>query len=189
MNVCLMIVSMGLSNRTAAYMLGPTSTYSVMYKSRGNSSLDRNALYGAIGELMAEQSSHCGGGVNLANPTWVVMCQMVPALAALAPRHPTTPTPPTTVAPPPPPLTLSLMTRAACLTVLAEALETEMSRGTQRRPCAARCHSDGLGRGSWAAGGTPSVLAEACRCAGAAAEREHPVRDTPRHRAGWADVT
>jgi hypothetical protein len=61
-----------------ASMLGPSSTYSVMYKSRGNSSLDRNALYGAIGGLMAEQSHHCGGGVSLAKPTWVVMCQMIP---------------------------------------------------------------------------------------------------------------
>ena len=69
---------------------------------------------------------------------------MVPALAALAPRHPTTPTPPTTVAPPPPPLTLSLMTRAACLMVLVQTClmvlaedlvtATAMSRGMQRRP-------------------------------------------------------
>ena len=40
--------------------------------------MDRNALYGAIGALMAEPEHCCGGGVSLANPTWVVMCQMVP---------------------------------------------------------------------------------------------------------------
>ena len=70
-------VAMGRSP-TAARMLGPSSTYSVMYKSRGNSSLDRNALYGAIGTLMAEPGHCCGGGVNLGSPTCVIMCQMVP---------------------------------------------------------------------------------------------------------------
>jgi hypothetical protein len=49
-----------------------------MYKSRGNAFLDRTALYGAIGDMMAEPEHSCGGGVSLASPDCVIMCQMVP---------------------------------------------------------------------------------------------------------------
>jgi hypothetical protein len=40
--------------------------------------LDRTALYGAIGDMMAEPEHSCGGGVSLASPDCVIMCQMVP---------------------------------------------------------------------------------------------------------------
>ena len=72
-----LLTSAAAADDTAA-LFAPTSTYSVMYKSRGNSSLDRGALFTAIGELLAEPAHCCGGGVSLSKPDCVVMCQMFP---------------------------------------------------------------------------------------------------------------
>ena len=58
-------------------LFSPTSTYWIMYKSRGASSVERGALFTAAGALLQEEGHRCGGGVSIAAPDVALLCQMV----------------------------------------------------------------------------------------------------------------